>query len=153
MLGIEQREEGPEEGDSKQRLTLEETLLAVGTRQLGECLLSMDLAEGDWGSWGHQHLSASCTPNLDPVSTFHSVSFSGKCLSSTAGPTLVCFQEVSLHLTKPSTSLKSLAPSLKISPSAWSKGKKAMEKLTKNESLLLFYILLCTSEILSTKRT
>ena len=47
MLGIEQREEAPEEGDSKQRLTLEETLLAVGTRQLGECLLSMDLAEGD----------------------------------------------------------------------------------------------------------
>lgn len=153
MLGIEQREEGPEEGDSKQRLTLEETLLAVGTRQLGECLLSMDLAEGDCGSWGRQHLSASCTPNLDPVSAFHSVSFSGKCLSSTAGPTRVCFQEVSLHLTKPSTSLKSLAPSLKIGASAWSKGKKAMEKSTKNESLPLFYILLCTSEILSTKRT
>ena len=78
------------------------------SQQLGECLLSMDLAEGDWGSWGHQHLSASRTPNLDPVSAFYSVSFSGKCLS-TAGPTLVCFQEVSLHLTKPSTSLKSLA--------------------------------------------
>lgn len=47
VLGIEQREEGPEEGDSKQRLTLEETLLAAGARQLGECLLSVDLAEGD----------------------------------------------------------------------------------------------------------
>ena len=34
ILGIEQREEGPEEGDSKRRLTLEETLPAAGASSL-----------------------------------------------------------------------------------------------------------------------
>ena len=83
--------------------------------------------------WGRLELHGALTP-LPPhsqagspftVTSFHSVSFSGK-MSEQHGWTYSCisFWGLPLCQAKPSTSLTSVAPSLQISLLTWWKGKK-----------------------------